>query len=200
MAIGLFASRLIAALVALGSVAHAQTEAPHPFYGNTKFISTINLASTTQFFPLPTNYNTLFLNCQGMIGSSNAFLSLNVGEGGTPTWETAANYTGVSIEMNSGSSTATVGNGTAFGGLITPSVAIATEPISVKLYLDSVASSSVHKLATYQIDNTYYGDTFYRTKYGSTYWNSDTNPITGLQLTLTAGAFTAGTCSLYGMN
>ena len=31
------------------------------------------------------------------------------------------------------------------------------------------------------------------------YWNNDTNPITGLELVMSAGTF-SGTCGLYGMN
>jgi hypothetical protein len=55
---------------------------------------TASASASLQFTNLPTTYNTLFLNCTGLLTSSNsATVRLNVGEGSGPTWETGAYYT-----------------------------------------------------------------------------------------------------------
>jgi hypothetical protein len=66
------------------------------------------------------------------------------------------------------------------------------------MYLDNVSSSSNYKIATFQLEG--YGDGVFFTAAGNSYWNNDTNAITGLQVGVSTGNFTSGTCSLYGMN
>lgn len=199
-----FIRRVLAALIvgASSSAALAQTEAPHPYRGAASapvFISTINLASTAQFFPLPTNYNTLFVNCQGMLNGTGNGYNVLVGEGGTPTWETGAHYTIVRSEISA------VGGQTISGGTVQTS--IETPPLStvtagsLSLYIGNVASTSLAKIVTFTSTSIYDPDGRWYYENGSGYWNNDTNPITGIQLVPTpSGGFAGGTCSLYGMN
>lgn len=54
---------------------------------------TASSSASLQFTGLPSTYNTLFLNCTGLLSSSNsAILKIYVGEGATLTWETGALY------------------------------------------------------------------------------------------------------------
>jgi hypothetical protein len=208
MAIGSFVSRVLAALIALGSAALAQTEAPHPYRGPSGnppvLISPpVTVSSSASLQISGTNwsssYNTLFLNCEGIL-SADGFYSVYVGEGGTPTWETAANYTNVVMEITAqaGGGTSTTSFSTSLAELVTAATS-GTIPASLKLYIDNVASSSIIKAATY-LAAGYYDSSGWRTKMGSSYWNNDTNAITGLELVPGTGGTISGTCSLYGMN
>jgi len=67
------------------------------------------------------------------------------------------------------------------------------------MYIDNVGSSSVVKMATFQ-QSTYIDGTGAAVSNNLGYWNSDTNPITGIELVTNTGTITSGTCSLYGMN
>jgi hypothetical protein len=137
-----------------------------------------------------------------MSAASNGF-DVFVGEGtGTPTWETGAHYTDVNTELTQGSSTVSVNSsGTANSGIA--SIAASTTVTgSLRLSIDNVASSSITKTAIYASGSLYGGDSLWRTKSGTSYWNNDTNAITGLEFVPFGnfGAFASGTCSLYGMN
>jgi hypothetical protein len=148
------------------------------------------------------SYNTLFLNCNGLTvtgsPSTGAYVQMFVGEGATPTWKTTTNYTTVYIEggssVSGGSSTATT-MWTADSGETSPN------PVGFKMYLDNVSSSSLYKMATItQTEGTDAGGNPH-IYIAESYWNSDTNPVTGLELVAEGtGAAFSGTCSLYGMN
>jgi hypothetical protein len=57
---------------------------------------TASASASLQFTSLPTTYNTLFLNCAGIIDAAfGNNLLIRVGEGAGPTWETGAHYTGL---------------------------------------------------------------------------------------------------------
>jgi hypothetical protein len=163
-------------------------------------ISTQTASSTAslQFKTLPTSYNTLFLNCAGLLTSTTAGIYFLVGEGATPTWETGADYTVVGVYSDVGSShavsstTATDLTDTGTGNTNT------SIPASVKMYIDNVGSSSVVKMATVQESDAFSGGLVW-ISYES-YWNNDTNPITGLEVVPSTGNIASGTCSLYGMN
>ena len=74
-------------------------------------------------------------------------------------------------------------------------------PISFELYINNVASTTIHK----NVNTTFSG---YDCSSNATfcggvitgYWNSDTNAITGIEVTASGGNIASGTCSLYGMN
>ena len=163
--------------------------------GGMTLISTQTASSSAslQFTSLPTTYNTLFLNCTGLLGSSGgAILYWQVGEGATPTWETGAHYTATNIYANGGTpasvSTTTGTDLTNAGNNLN-----ATTPISSKMYIDNSGSSSAYKVATYQQALGGYIAS------GFGYWNNDKSPITGIQLVTGSGTITSGTCSLYGI-
>ena len=155
-------------------------------------------AATLQFTSLPTAYNTLFLNCEGLIESSNtaSIFYFYVGEGAGPTWETTAHYSEVQIGADDANNSFALGDNTssglfAWGGST-------TIPKSIKLYIGNVGSSTLYKFITYI---AYEGDNATsKSISGAGYWISDKNPVTALELAVTSGTITSGTCSLYGMN
>jgi hypothetical protein len=162
---------------------------------------TASASASLQFTNLPTSYNTLFLNCSGLVpsaGGSNQ-PALQVGEGAGPTWKTSTyEYTGYA----SGSSIYSnpFYNASASSILLTASsIGTSSAGGSLKIYIDNTASSSIYKNVTAQgtsVDVN--GDLF--TNIASGTFMGDTNPITALKIFLGAGNITSGTCSLYGMN
>jgi hypothetical protein len=160
---------------------------------------TASNSASLQFTALPTTYNTLWLNCTGLLVSAdgNYILPL-IGEGAGPTWETGAHYT-VNDTVNGSIGGLTGESSTTWASLLgSTSAALSTFPISLKLYIDNVGSSSLYKnvffeMARYKNSSTYY------TRAGSGYWNNDTNAVTGIEVTVNAGTITSGQCSLYGM-
>jgi hypothetical protein len=162
------------------------------------FISTQTASSSAslQFTNLPTSYNTLFLNCAGLLTSTTAGIDFLVGEGGGPAWETGAHYTVVGLYSTAGAvhaiNVTTASDLTDAGSNTNTSI-----PASMKMYIDNVGSSSVAKIATVHgsTDNSVPLLISYES-----YWNADTNPITGLEVVPSTGNLASGTCSLYGMN
>jgi hypothetical protein len=169
-------------------------------------ISTQTASGTAslQFTGLPSTYNTVFLNCAGLLLSADEAILVQVGAGATPTWKTSNNYSMSSIYTatafdDSSVFNTTTNNDLTGGALFSDS---ATNPLSLKLYLDNIGSSSITKLATYSTagskDSPASSYGIY-TITGMGFWKGDTNPVTAIRLITTGGNITAGTCSLYGM-
>jgi hypothetical protein len=160
-------------------------------------------SAVMQFTSLPTGYNTLFLNCTGLLASnvSSTTFSLYVGEGAGPTWETSGHYTIVSWYEAAVAASISIVQGTALSDMLGGSSPFSnTVPTTFKLYIDNVGSSSIVK--NFSISENLYNPTntaFYGA-YSWGYWNNDTNPITGLEIVASGGTISSGTCSLYGMN
>jgi hypothetical protein len=160
---------------------------------------TANNSASLQFTSLPTTYNSLFLNCAGLISSVDAVaMDVVVGEGAGPTWETGSSYIVAALQNTAG------GNQNDYqtsGAALDSSVCNSnTIPTSIKLFLlGQVGSSAIYKLASYQASCYYSPSTTYADFAGSGYWSADTNPITGLEIILSSGNITSGTCSLYGI-
>jgi hypothetical protein len=160
---------------------------------------TASASASLQFTSLPTTYNTLFLNCAGLMLSTTTSVYYRVGEGAGPTWQSGAHYTSsYSYVGAGGNGSPAVTNATDIigGGTYTESN---TFPSSMKLYIDNVASSTVYKNIVWQYAQMVSAGAQY-TDDGASYWNNDTNPITGLEIVPGAGNIASGTCSLYGMN
>lgn len=160
---------------------------------------TASASASLKFTNLPTSYNTLFLSCEGLLmSSSSAKLYYRVGEGAGPTWETGANYSISGYWVGTGYSVSTEVKTNATD-LLDPGVGSTSNPQSIKMYIDNVGSSTLYKNAT--LDAAIYADGagWYNQNYVS-YWNADTNPITGLEVVPSTGNIASGTCSLYGMN
>jgi hypothetical protein len=160
---------------------------------------TASASASLQFTNLPTSYNTLFLNCEGLITSIDQVgMGLVVGEGAGPTWKTATSYIVSGVQQLAGGSFTSEASPS--GNLIPGVCNSNVNPTSIKLYIGNVASATRYKLASYNA-GCYWSAApglFYFA--GSGYWGGDTNPITGLQLAPGSGNIASGTCSLYGMN
>jgi hypothetical protein len=150
-----------------------------------------------QFTNLPSSYNTLFLNCSGLLASSGVAnnIAFALGEGAGPTWETGAHYNSYMLYGTAGSGPLWY-QSTTKTDLTTGSPPSTTLPVALKIYIDNVGSSSVYKNVTFVSNAS--GQGYFAS--GSGYWNNDTNPITGAEVTINSGTFASGTCSLYGMN
>jgi hypothetical protein len=161
---------------------------------------TASASASLQFTSLPTSYNTLFLNCAGLLPSANAtFYSIYLGEGAGPTWETGAHYTYNYIRNSSG--TITSGASTTSTYLWATLAFNTTFPENIQMYLNNAGSSSMYKAATIYdntINTTGASNTYLYIING--YWNNDTNAITGIEIVPSTGNIASGTCSLYGMN
>jgi hypothetical protein len=162
-------------------------------------IQTANNTGSLQFTNLPATYNTLFLNCSGLLMSAgHVLLAMQVGEGTGPTWKSDGNYT-VALTGSTGSSSGTNLTDllqTTAGGDFWGST---TYPAAIKVYIDNVGSSSFYKNVT-GILNIYLDGSGPTVNVVTSYWAGDTDPITGIQLTASGGTIAKGTCSLYGMS
>ena len=167
--------------------------------GGPMLISTQTASSSAslQFTNLPTSYNTLFLNCSGLLETNADRIWVEVGEGAGPTWETAAHYTVQEIYVDNGGSGST--GGTSGNDLTGNGYLSSTQPLSLKMYIDDVASSSIYKYAYIEETQVASNGTYLGSQSWS-YWNNDTNPITGFEILPASGTFSSGQCSLYGMN
>jgi hypothetical protein len=137
------------------------------------------------------SYNTLFLSCSAIVLTANAHsVSLEVGEGAGPTWETGSHY--------SQSPDGVTGSQDIFDGMFNQTST--ANPISFKFYISNVSSSTVHKMVNgfFALDGTP-GNGFASSVIAA-YWNNDTNPLTGVELVANGTTIASGTCSLYGMN
>jgi len=154
---------------------------------------TASSSASLSWTGLGSTYNTLFLNCTGLLFSSNgATPHIYVGEGAGPTWKTATNYTNSQVWAGGyGSST------TAPDILWTSGSTSTTVPMLVKLYIDNAGSSSIYKNFVYDVNNP---ASFSTSTHGWGYWNNDTNPITALEIVPSSGTISSGQCSLYGLN
>jgi hypothetical protein len=133
------------------------------------------------------------LNCAGLVPSAgSAMTEIQVGEGATPTWETTSNYL-IGYTGSGGTNAGTVPN-------LVATVGSTSNPVSIKLYIDYVSSSSIYKLATWQYGQIESANGQAYVANGTSFWENDTNPITGLRIDESTGNITSGTCSLYGMN
>lgn len=136
------------------------------------------------------NYNMLFLSCEDLIPSSTSGgIDMEVGEGtgASFAWETSSNYTNIG-----GSTTCP---SLLCGGYNPPNT---TTPTSLKAFMYNPGSSSVVKVVfnyEYGIVNLAKGNL----TTDQSWWNADTNPITGWEVYNGAGTFKSGTCSLWGM-
>lgn len=169
--------------------------------GGLMLISTQTASSSAslQFTSLPSSYNTLFLNCADLLFSnSTATVHPVIGEGAGPTWESGAHYT-ASYQWSGPSDNGAGSVTTAVDWAATGATISTTAPYSMRAYMDNVGSSTAYKNITWSSASTNQAGKYYEA-IGVGYWNNDTNPITGIQISPSAGNIVSGTCSLYGLN
>jgi hypothetical protein len=167
------------------------------------YIATVNATGATTLRFTGANwsnkYNTLFVNCEGLLVSvANDAIDAYIGEGSPVTWQ------GDGPDGNSVSSYASTqdlkntGAGDLFdGNWQSPSTAY---PASLKFFINNPGSSTAYKMV-YVVE---YGFGSSTTNGGESsdlgWWTADTNPLTGFELEDgDGGNIKAGTCSLYGM-
>ena len=161
---------------------------------------TASSSSSIQVTGLGSSYNTYFVDCAGLLLSSDQALRLYVGEGAGPTWETGSTYTRQGLFTSQASGTVggdnvTTGN----GALVNSGGGSLTKPRSLRFFIDNVSSVSLAKNITSV--TAVYVDNLASTGYvrEASYWNADTNAITGVELVPDVGNIASGTCTLYGL-
>jgi hypothetical protein len=165
---------------------------------------TASASATLQWTGLGSSYNTLFLDCNGITAATNAAnFEVQVGEGATPTWETAEYYgsfwynayaaptSGVNAENNTSSlvvATAVANTGVNTG-----------YSLSLKLWISNLASTTLIKQMVFHTAYDNSSSDTVSTSGGGAYYNDD-GAVTALRVLFSSGNITAGQCSLYGMN
>ena len=161
---------------------------------------TASASASLQFTNLPTSYNTLFLNCTGLLQSVSGGgeqIQLILGEGAGPTWETGAHYSIAQWWLaGAGSGSVAIANGT---GLLITSGGSTTIPLGFQAYIGNISSTTLYKMVFINLVGYKDVGSAFASTTGSGYWNNDTNPITGIEVIPSGGNIASGTCSLYGM-
>ena len=151
------------------------------------------------------SYNNYYLNCSVITPASNAVnFEAQVGEGATPTWETAT-YNGSGYASDQTGATSIIGPTSGGSGLIVAGNVVITATnnysLSLQLWLTNVQSTTVAKhmqfLSEWNIATNPYFDT--SGSGGGTY-NGDGNAVTAFRVLFSSGNISTGQCSLYGMN
>jgi hypothetical protein len=146
------------------------------------------------------SYNTLLLNCSGLMISGGGGVYVGEGTGGSFAWETASDYAIAEGYVY------TSGAGPTYAGWNASNLmgiqGSASVPQSFEMHIYNVGSSSIYKIVTFlyggYLDSGSNTGLFYQT--GASYWDNDKNPITGLEIVPSSGTIASGACSLYGMN
>jgi hypothetical protein len=163
---------------------------------------TASASASLQFTNLPTSYNTLWLNCSGMEpGTATVALQLQVGEGATPTWETASYNYGdtLSSSVSGGSNT----NATAASAIQLDQGLDGTSTsysASYEILINNVSNTTFYKSILYQSAAYVATNGGYYNNNGAGVYTGDTNAITAVRVQYSSGNISVGKCSLYGMN
>jgi hypothetical protein len=161
---------------------------------------TVAAGAAIQFTGLSGNAAYKML-CHGINpATTNVHLQLQVGEGGTPTWETGGSYWVAGLANNSsGAASAVFAGETATGILLdwsaTNTLSGATQLAQFEITFADLANIAGYKgfdfVGHYLNTSSHSNSTF---GYGA--WHGDTGAITALQLMASSGNI-SGTCNLY---
>ena len=165
---------------------------------------TASASASLQFTSLPTSYNTLFLNCNGLQPvTNNTSLELQYGEGGTPTWKTSNySYTVILATDNGPGGT---GNNAAAGIILNYPGEVGNDTTkqsqNVKVWIHNITSTTLYKHVSFtgEVYDTTNAAPYDGMVGGGTY-PGDTNAITAIRVLYASGNIGVGQCSLYGMN
>jgi hypothetical protein len=139
------------------------------------------------------------VRCRGLVPATNATkIDVQLGEGGTPTWETTGYYTGAtynSVGSATGGpiSSSNVGSITADVGTIGNTTA--TDGLTGKINFYGLSQAIRHRV-DYRL-TIYDGSTGTYTYIGVGQYQTDQNAITAIRLIAESGNLKAGSCSLY---
>jgi hypothetical protein len=173
-------------------------------YGGAGGVGSMNLISTQtasssaslQWTGLGSGYNTLFLDCTLLPASNVVTSEIQVGEGGTPTWETS-NYYSSGYMVDSQDNTGTFDAATYVGGNYRMDN---TYGGSFQAWISSVPSTTTYKMIHGLYTNQYSGGSYSQNGWFGGFYHGDTNAVTALRVLLSSGNITSGQCSLYGLN
>jgi hypothetical protein len=140
-------------------------------------------------------YSIYQLSCASLFASGVVALYLQVGEGGTPTWETTG-YRWGNRYVGSDASTGVTNNASDSGIALTTSSGVLAGSINFTGYLYNVTSTTAIKTFTANVVNHASGVSYGNDLQGS--YTTDTNAVTALRIIPSSGTVT-GTCTLYGI-
>ena len=156
-------------------------------------------ATSLDFTNLPTTYNTLFLDCNGIVTSANAFIEMRFGEGSTPTWETASYYYAASsINTIAGIPVSTATSTIAMMMGVDPELGGSAIPFNLQAWIRNIASATLNKVVNFQSSYINPSSNF-EVASGVAGYVGDTNVVTGVRILPSTGTITSGQCSIYGL-
>jgi hypothetical protein len=177
----------------------------HPWPSDWMTLGNVNTSAASlaaiEFTNIDPSFGHYRITCSGVYpNTSTSQILLRVGEGATPTWQSAASYVsvGYNIPVSSGTlATFNFASGTSFsisgglGGLSPTPGAILT------VDFDALGLTGGHHTAGWHYDFVDSTSTGQNTLAGSGNWGGDTNAVTGLQLFSSSGNI-LGNCALDG--
>lgn len=158
-----------------------------------------NASDTLEFTNIPSGYNTVLLDCNGIVpASNNVAFQLQYGEGSTPNWETSSTYRYSGSSYNTTAGATNPFNAAAAGIVLNTLGLSSSYSFSAKIWVSLVSS---YKIATYQVGYQNANDGADMSWIsGSGAYTGDTGVITALRVITSSGNINSGQCSLYGLS
>ena len=147
---------------------------------------------------LGSSYNTYFLDCSLIPATNTVAFEIQVGEGGTPTYETS-NYWASAYLTDSGGNTGAYTS----TGYILASASNRVDNVyggSFQAWISSVPSTATYKMIHGLYTHAYSAGSYSQGGWFEGFYHGDTNAVTALKVLLSSGNITSGQCSLYGLN
>lgn len=154
---------------------------------------------------ITSGYDEYLFEFLNIIPASNSYLSWRAGTGGTPTWDSGANYSYVGFRFNSGGSAAEASTGqtqSAVGstnaGTDLVSSTATTWGLTGSMRLFSPGSTSVVKQSGWQVE--YMNNNSARESVlGSGAWETSGTAMTAIRFLMSTGNMTSGIIRCYGI-
>lgn len=162
--------------------------------------ASVGVTTSLDFTPLSTSYRQLRLECNNItLSSSSTVLHVYSGQGGGPTWNTAASYVRLRFansDVGGLASSANNADTDYISGAITNLVSTIPAMFSIRMNRPDVTGYKLSDAKVYYVSAA---DGTYAYQYEATsYWGADTNTLTGLQVAATGGGTFGGQCTLLG--
>jgi hypothetical protein len=157
---------------------------------------TVSAGASIAFTGLAT-YTNYQLVCTGVFPATNATtINIQVGEGGTPTWETSSYfYARITISSQGTTVSGNVSEASAGVLVVTGNTNTIAASASFVAYIMNATSTNTTKMINLQV-NELDGHVF--PSYGGGAYTGDTNAITAVRVIAATGNI-SGNCTLYGM-
>jgi hypothetical protein len=157
---------------------------------------TVSAGASIAFTGLAT-YTNYQLACTGVFPATNATtVNLQVGEGGTPTWETSSYFYGrIGIASNSSTVNGVVSESASGVLVVSGNTNTVAASVSFVATIMNVTSTNTTKMVTFMANEF---DVHVFPLFGGGAYTGDNNAITAVRIIAASGNI-SGNCTLYGM-